>query len=86
MQRISITIDDDLKCKLEDAIPKGERAAFVSRAIEKELIAQEKQKAIDLLSNFKRYKVDKSSVDIVREIRSERADYLASRHQTNHEE
>ncbi len=86
MQRISITIDDNLKHKLDDTVPKGERAAFVSKAIEKELIAREKQEAIDYLLNFKRYKVDKPSVEIVREMRSERADYLASRHQTNHEE
>ncbi|NOQ64828.1 MAG: hypothetical protein GQ582_09980 [Methyloprofundus sp.] len=35
MQRISITIDDHLKTELDTITAKGERAAFISLAIQK---------------------------------------------------
>ena len=35
MQRISITIDDNLKTELDTIAVKGERAAFISQAIQK---------------------------------------------------
>ena len=35
MQRISITIEDHLKAELDNIAAKGERAAFISQAIQK---------------------------------------------------
>ncbi len=81
MQRMSITIDDDLKRDLDNIAPKGERAAFVSNAIAKEIEAQKKHEAVEMLKNFKRFKVKESSVELVRKVRQDRVDYVANRHQ-----
>lgn len=81
MQRISITLDDTLKDQLDNIIPKGERARFVADAIQKALDDWQRQQALLMLENFKRFKVDNDSVATLRKIREERADYLTERHE-----
>jgi metal-responsive CopG/Arc/MetJ family transcriptional regulator len=81
MQRISITLDDTLKHQLDNAIPKGERARFVADAIQKALEDWQRKQALDMLNNIRRFKVQGDSVEMLRKIREERADYLATRHQ-----
>ena len=81
MQRISITLDDALKNQLDSIIPKGERARFVADAIQKALEDWQRQQALEMLKNFKRFKVQEDSVEMLRKIRSKRADYLAERHE-----
>jgi metal-responsive CopG/Arc/MetJ family transcriptional regulator len=83
MQRISITLDDKLKTELDQTIPKGERAAFVAKAIANQLATRGKQQAVDMLKSFPRFRVNKSSVEVVRQIREERAEYLAGQHTNN---
>jgi len=73
MQRISITIDDDLKDELDSIAAKGERAAFISQAIKKAVDDWHKQKALEKILAFKPYKIDRDSVDVLHEAREARA-------------
>lgn len=76
MQRISITIDDYLKNELDNITAKGQRAAFISQAIEKAIDDWHKQQALKKILNFKPYKVNQDSVEILREIREGRTQQI----------
>lgn len=69
MKRISITIDDYLKDELDNIAGKGERAAFINKAIQKAVDDWHKQQALKKILNFKPYKICQNSVDILREDR-----------------
>ncbi len=73
MQRISITIDESLKTELDNITIKGERAAFISQAIQKAVDDWHKQQALKKILNFKPYKINQDSVDILRDVRKGRA-------------
>lgn len=73
MQRISITIEDHLKAELDNIAAKGERAAFISQAIQKAVDDWHKQQALKIILDFKPYKVKQDSVEVLRELREERA-------------
>ena len=73
MQRISITIDDYLKSELDNIVAKGERAAFISQAIQKAVDDWHKQQALQKILNFKPYKINQDSVEVLREVRDGRA-------------
>ncbi len=72
MQRISITIDDDLKTELDAIAAKGERAAFISQAIQKAVNDWHKQQALQEILNFKPFKVKQDSVEVLHELREKR--------------
>ena len=76
MQRISITIDDYLKDELDNITAKGQRAAFISQAIQKAVDDWHKQQALKKILNLKPYKVNKDSVEILREIREGRTQQI----------
>lgn len=76
MQRISITIDDYLKNELDNITAKGQRAAFISQAIQKAVDDWHKQQALKKILNFKPYKVNQDSVEILREIREGRTQQI----------
>ena len=69
MQRISITIEDHLKAELDNIAAKGERAAFISQAIQKAVDDWHKQQALKIILDFKPYKVKQDSVEVLRELR-----------------
>jgi metal-responsive CopG/Arc/MetJ family transcriptional regulator len=69
MQRLSITIADQLKTELDNIAAKGERAAFINQAIQKAVDEWHKQKALEKILNFKPYKINQDSVEVLREIR-----------------
>ncbi|SHE23765.1 hypothetical protein [methanotrophic endosymbiont of Bathymodiolus puteoserpentis (Logatchev)] len=73
MQRISITIEDDLKAELDNIAVKGERAAFINQAIQKAIDDWHKQQALKKILNFKPYKINRYSVEVLREVRDGRA-------------
>ena len=73
MQRISITIDDYLKSELDNIVAKGERAAFISKAIQKAVDDWHKQQALKKILNFKPYKINQDSVEVLQEVRDGRA-------------
>lgn len=73
MQRISITIDDHLKAELDNIVGKGERAAFINHAIQKAVDDWHKQRALKKILDFKPYKIEQDSVEVLRQIREERA-------------
>ncbi|BCG64698.1 MAG: hypothetical protein methR_P2490 [Methyloprofundus sp.] len=72
MQRISITINDHLKTELDAIAAKGERAAFISQAIQKAVTDWHKQQALKKILNFKPYKVNQDSAEILHELREQR--------------
>ena len=76
MQRISITIDDYLKEELDNIAAKGERAAFISLAIQKAVDDWHKQEALKKILNFKPYTINQDSVEILREVREGRAQHI----------
>ena len=76
MQRISITIDDDLKTELDTIAAKGERAAFISQAIQKAVNDWHKQQALKKILNFKPFKVNQDSVDVLHELREQRTQHV----------
>lgn len=69
MQRLSITIDDTIKQELDTIAPKGERAAFVSKAIKKAIEDYHAQQALKKILDFKPYKIEQDSIEILREVR-----------------
>lgn len=73
MQRISITIDDDLKKELDAIAVRGERAGFISQAIQKAVDDWHKQQALKKLLNFEPYKVNQDSVEVLHELREQRS-------------
>ena len=73
MQRISITIEDNLKTELDNIAGKGERAAFISQAIQKAIDDWHKQQALRKILNFKPYTINRDSVEVLREVRDGRA-------------
>ena len=78
MQRISITIDDYLKSELDNIAAKGERAAFISQAIQKAVDDWHKQQALKKILNFKPYKINQDSVEVLREVRDGRVQQLVN--------
>ena len=72
MQRISITIEDHLKAELDNIAGKGERAAFISRAIQKAVDDWHRQQALKKILDFKPYKISQDSVEVLREVREGR--------------
>ena len=72
MQRISITIEDHLKAELDNIAGKGERAAFISQAIQKAIDDWHKQQALKKILDFKPYKISQDSVEVLREVREGR--------------
>lgn len=72
MQRISITIEDHLKAELDNIAGKGERAAFIGQAIQKAVDDWHKQQALKKILDFKPYKINQDSVEVLREVREGR--------------
>lgn len=72
MQRISITIDDHLKHELDSITAKGERASFITQAIKHAIEDWHRKKALERILNFKPYKIERDSVEILHEVREGR--------------
>ena len=72
MQRLSITIEDQLKAVLNHIAGKGKRAAFISRAIQKAVDDWHRKQALKRILDFKPYKIDQDLVEILREVREGR--------------
>ena len=79
--RAAFTISKSLKDELEEVIPASKRSQFVERAIAEALLREAKRKALESLGNLPAYSTGgRDSVDVLRQIRSERGDYIMSRH------
>lgn len=72
MQRLSITIDDVIKQELDNIASKGERAAFVAKAIKKAIDDYHAQQALNKILSFKPYKIKQDSVEVLHEVREGR--------------
>jgi hypothetical protein len=80
-ERAAFTLSRSIKDELEDRIAPSKRSKFVERAIADALLRDAKQKAIDSLRDMKTYDTGgRDSVEVLRQIRRERADYVVSRH------
>lgn len=81
-ERAAFTLSRSIKDELEEAVPASKRSQFVERAIADALLKEAKRRALDSLRNMKTYSTGgRDSVEVLRQIRRERADYIASRHQ-----
>ena len=76
MQRISITIDDYLKQELDTITVKGERASFISQAIKKAIEEWHRQKALEKIMQFKPYKIQQDSLDVLADVREGRIQHV----------
>jgi metal-responsive CopG/Arc/MetJ family transcriptional regulator len=79
MERLSITLEDELKQQLDTQVPKGERARFVANAIRNALEEKKKQQALDYLLAFETYSSHQDSTEILQEIREERTETVYQR-------
>jgi hypothetical protein len=80
-ERAAFTLSRSIKDELEDRIAPSERSKFVEQAIADALLKDAKQKALDSLRDMKTYNAaGRDSVEVLRQIRRERSDYIASRH------
>ena len=76
MQRISITIDDYLKQELDNIAAKGERASFITRAIKKAIEEWHRQQALEKIMQFKPYKIEQNSLDVLDDVREGRIEHV----------
>ncbi|UVC08168.1 hypothetical protein IHQ71_23905 [Rhizobium sp. TH2] len=80
-ERAAFTLSRSIKDELEDRIAPSKRSKFVEQAIADALLRDAKQRALDSLRDMKTYDAGgRDSVEVLRQIRRERADYVASRH------
>jgi hypothetical protein len=80
-ERAAFTLSRSIKDELEEAVPPSKRSQFVERAIADALLKEAKRKAIQSLQTMKVYDTGgRDSVEVLRQIRRERFDYVASRH------
>jgi metal-responsive CopG/Arc/MetJ family transcriptional regulator len=80
-ERAAFTISKSLKDELEEVIPVNKRSQFVEKAIADALLKEAKRKALESLKNLPAYDTGgRDSVEVLRQIRRERGDYIASRH------
>jgi hypothetical protein len=82
-ERANFTLSGSVKAELEQAIPKSKRSQFVERAIADALLVEAKRKALAAIDNAPCYDTNgQNSVERLRQIRSERAGTIISRHQS----
>lgn len=80
-ERAAFTLSRSIKDELEDTIPASKRSQFVEQAIADALLKEARRRAVESLQTMKVYDPDgRDSVEVLRRIRRERADYIASRH------
>ena len=80
-ERLAFTLSKSLKAELEEAVPARKRSQFVEKAIAEALLIEAKRKALTALDGLPVYDTGgRNSVELLRRMRSERADYVASRH------
>ncbi len=77
MQRISVTLPDDLAKTFYQEISKGERSQFVIQAIADSLRRGKKRHAFESLKQFKPFSTDQDSTDILSKIRDSRGKQVA---------
>ena len=78
MQRLSTTIPDDLYDQFYNHIPKGSRAQFVADALREALEKHERMDALKAIQEFKPFKVEEDSAEVLRKLRSHRRNYLSN--------
>ncbi len=79
--RAALVISKSVKDELEEAIPAGKRSQFVEEAIADALLKEAKRNALESLKNLPAYDTGgRDSVEMLRQMRSEWADHIASRH------
>lgn len=81
-ERAAFTLSQSVKSELEAVVPKSKRSQFVENAIATALLAEAKRRALKALDTLPLYekKSGKNSVEILRELRAERAEQLIQRH------
>ncbi|MGK5092377.1 hypothetical protein WDW89_10255 [Deltaproteobacteria bacterium TL4] len=70
MYRLSITVPKDVANRFHEKVKRGERSQFISKAILTALEMQDRFEALEALNNFKTFKVEDDSVEVLRSIRN----------------
>ena len=70
MQRISVTLPDEIIDRFYKKVGKGGRSKFIAKALEDALKKEEKLKAFQSLVQFKPFSVSRDSTEVLREIRN----------------
>ena len=79
MQRISVTLPEDLAEVFYTKVAKGERSKFITNAIKEALNKEEKWQAFQSLKNFTPFNVSSDSTEMLRKIRDTRQEELAKK-------
>lgn len=79
MQRISVTLPEDVAELFYTKVAKGNRSKFIADAIKKALSKEEKLLAFQSLVNFAPFDVSKESTEVLREIRKSRQEEVAKK-------
>lgn len=80
-ERVTFSIDANVKEQLERTVPKSKRSGFVEDLIAQALKEVAIQDALKAIREFKPYPLKGPGVvETLRQIRAERAEQLASRH------
>jgi metal-responsive CopG/Arc/MetJ family transcriptional regulator len=80
-ERAAFTLSRSIKNELEETVPPSKRSKFVEQAIADALLKEAKRRAIESLQTMKVYDTGgRDSVEVLRQIRRERADHVALRH------
>ena len=74
MQRISITLPDDIAEIINVKVSKGERSKFIADALKEALHKKERMIAYDALENFTPFKTNEDSTEVLRKIRTSKRD------------
>ena len=70
MQRISITIPEDIAILFNKKVAKGERSNFIARALKEALLKEGKWQSFEAVRDFKPFEVSKDSTEVLAEIRN----------------
>ena len=81
MQRISITLPDELIVLLNEKVEKGTRSSFITQAITEALKKEEKWEAYQALENLTPFDVEQDSSIVLNNIRKGRQIEVAEKGQ-----
>ncbi len=80
MQKLTISLPDDVANSLTFFVKKGKKSDFVAGAIREKLRAEAKRQAYKEVAKLHPVKIKQDSIEVLRKIREERSEDLNIRH------
>lgn len=68
-RRLTVSLSEETRNRLDEMVPEGARSGFVSDAIEQALDDLARRDALEFIKSIPRVKSDKSAVETIRELR-----------------